>query len=116
MKRILIFDDDTDILDILTYLLQEKGWDVYTRTTCKNIKEILDECQPDVILMDNWIPEAGGIAATREIKAMEEYSSVPVVYFSANNDIEKLAEEAGADAWLAKPFNLDDLEVLLSKY
>lgn len=116
MKRILIFDDDTDILEILTYLLTEKGWEVHTRTNCNNIISILEECRPDVILMDNWIPDTGGIIATRTIKAHDEFKEIPVVYFSANNDIEKLATEAGADTWLAKPFDLDELELMLSRF
>lgn len=116
MKRILIFDDDTDILDILTYLLTEKGWDVYTRTNCNNIISIVEECSPDIIMMDNWIPDTGGIIATQSLKKHDKYRSIPVVYFSANNDIKKLAEEAGADIWLAKPFDLDELEELLSRF
>ncbi|PWG79484.1 response regulator [Pararcticibacter amylolyticus] len=116
MKRILIFDDDADILEILTYLLNEKGWDVHTRANCNDILSIVEECRPDVILMDNWIPDAGGIIATRTVKSSDELRDIPVIYFSANNDIEKLAAEAGADAWLAKPFDLDELEQLLSRF
>lgn len=116
MKRIMIFDDDADILDILNYLLGEKGWDVHTRTNCTDIISIIDQCRPDVILMDNWIPDTGGIVATRTIKSHQEFKDIPVIYFSANNDIKKLAEEAGADAWLAKPFELDELERMLSEF
>ena len=116
MKRILIFDDDADILDILTYLLNEKGWDVHTRTTCNDIIETLDEVKPDVVLMDNWIPDTGGIVATQTLKKHETYQKIPVIYFSANNDIEKLASEAGADAWLSKPFDLDELELMLRRF
>ena len=114
-KSVLIFDDDVDILGILTYLLQEKGWVISTRTTCANILGDIAEANPDVILMDNWIPEAGGKAATKMIKAHQEYKSIPVVYFSANNDVEKLAQEAGADTFLAKPFDLDELERVLER-
>jgi CheY-like chemotaxis protein len=116
MKRILIFDDDADILDILSYLLKEKGWEVYTRTTCNAIVEVVSETNPDVILMDNWIPDTGGIVATQTLKKHPEYRSIPVIYFSANNDIERLSEQAGADAFLAKPFDLDRLEELITQF
>lgn len=69
--------------------------------------------KPDVILMDNWIPQTGGIAATQTIKKEEDLKNIPVIYFSANNDIEVLAREAGADTYIAKPFDLDDLEALI---
>jgi DNA-binding NtrC family response regulator len=113
-KSVLVFDDDVDILSILTYLLEEKGYEINTRTTCANILEDIEAIKPDIILMDNWIPEAGGKVATKLVKSHAEYRSIPVIYFSANNDVERLAEEAGADTYLAKPFDLDELEELLS--
>lgn len=112
-KSVLIFDDDVDILSILTYLLEEKGWKVTTKTTCANLIDDITEAKPDIIMMDNWIPQSGGKIATQEIKSHKEFKSIPVIYFSANNDIEKLAQEAGADTFLAKPFDLDHLESLL---
>jgi two-component system cell cycle response regulator DivK len=112
-KSVLVFDDDVDILSILEYLLEEKGWKINTRTCCANLLVDIEETQPDVILMDNWIPEAGGKVATKMIKSHPVFKNIPVIYFSANNDIERLAAEAGADTFLSKPFDLDQLEVLL---
>ncbi len=109
-KRILICDDDSDILSICTYILEEQGWEVHTRTHCNNILDVIGEVKPKVILMDNWIPETGGIKATQTIKAVDDYKNIPVIYFSANNDIKSLAEQAGADTYLAKPFDIDELE------
>ena len=112
-KSVLVFDDDEDILSILIYLLEEKGWKISTRTTCANLLNDIAETKPDVIMMDNWIPESGGKTATKLIKSHEEYKSIPVIYFSANNDVERLSKEAGADTYLAKPFDLDELEEML---
>jgi two-component system cell cycle response regulator DivK len=114
-KRVLICDDDTDILSICTYILEKQGFEVTTSTHCNNILDIVKEAQPNVILMDNWIPDAGGIVASQTIKEQEEYRKIPIVYFSANNDIKALAEKAGADAFLAKPFDLEDLEKIIKK-
>ncbi|NEU10063.1 response regulator [Flavihumibacter sp. R14] len=113
-KRILICDDDADILSICTYILEEQGWEVHTRTHCNNILDVIGDIRPHVILMDNWIPETGGIKATQAIKAVDEFKSIPVVYFSANNDIKSLAEQAGADTYLAKPFDIDELERVIN--
>jgi len=113
-KRILICDDDSDILSICTYILEEQGWEVHTRTHCNNILEVIGDIQPQVILMDNWIPETGGIKATQAIKSVDEFRNIPVVYFSANNDIKSLAEQAGADTFLAKPFDIDELERVIN--
>ncbi|HEY0667556.1 MAG TPA: response regulator [Sphingobacteriaceae bacterium] len=114
-KRILIFDDDTDILSICSYILEEQGWKVFTRTHCNNIIDALKEVQPDVILMDNWIPDTGGIVATQLIKEHDEFKSIPVIYFSANNDIKTLAQKAGADTFLAKPFDINELEDVVKR-
>ena len=65
---------------------------------------------PAVILMDNWIPDDGGIIATQTIKKVEKLKDIPVIYFSANSDIELLANHAGAETYLAKPFDLEELE------
>lgn len=108
-KRVLICDDDADILFICSYIFEKQGMEVVTQTHCNNIVETVKTIQPDVILMDNWIPDSGGIVASRNIKEDTELNHIPIVYFSANNDIQALALEAGADAFLAKPFDLDDL-------
>ncbi len=109
-KRVLICDDDADILFICSYIFEKQGIEVVTRTHCNNIVETVKDVQPDVILMDNWIPESGGIIASRTIKENLDLNHIPIVYFSANNDIQALALEAGADAFLAKPFDLEDLK------
>ena len=112
-KKILIFDDDADILSICSYILEEQGWDVQTRSDCNDIVDVVEAFMPDVILMDNWIPDTGGIVATQKLKGHPEYKSIPVVYFSANNDIKHLAEQAGADTFLPKPFDIAQLEQVI---
>lgn len=114
-KKIVIFDDDEDILSICAYILEEQGWEVHTYTDCNNITEKVSSIMPSVILMDNWIPDAGGIVATQTLKSNEDLKSIPVVYFSANSDIQLLADNAGAETYLAKPFDLDELEKTINE-
>jgi CheY-like chemotaxis protein len=113
-KKIIIFDDDEDILSICSYILEEQGWQVHTFTDCNNIVEKVAGILPDVILMDNWIPDAGGIVATQTLKKTEGLKDIPVVYFSANSDIQLLAGHAGAETYLAKPFDLEELERVIN--
>jgi len=114
-KRILIFDDDTDILSICTYILEEQGWEVYTSAHCNNINVKVRSIRPDVILMDNWIPDTGGVIATQTLKSQDDLKDIPVIYFSANNDIQTLAKQAGADTYLEKPFDLSELEIVIDR-
>ena len=113
-KKIIIFDDDEDILSICSYVLEEQGWEVFAFTDCNNVAEKVSGIHPDVILMDNWIPDAGGIIATQTLKNNDELKKIPVIYFSANSDIQSLASNAGAESYLAKPFDLNQLEQVIS--
>jgi len=113
-KKIIIFDDDEDILSICSYILEEQGWVVHTFTNCNQIVERVSGILPDVILMDNWIPDEGGIMATQALKTNEVLKYIPVIYFSANSDIQLLADHAGAESYLAKPFDLEELERVIN--
>jgi len=114
-KRILVFDDDADILEVCTIVLESNGFEVFTQKNCDNILEKIDRCSPDVMLMDNKIPPLGGIQATQVVKASPAHAGVPIVFFSANQDVARLAEEAGADHYIEKPFDLDALVAILEK-
>ncbi len=115
-KKVLICDDDADILFICSYIFEKQGIDVITRTNCNNIIETVKDVQPDLILMDNWIPDSGGIVASRTIKEHIDLNHIPIIYFSANNDIQSLAQEAKADAFLAKPFDLEELRKITTSF
>jgi CheY-like chemotaxis protein len=114
-KKVLIFDDDEDLLGIFTFLFEENGWQVHTYQSCDEVIEKTKQISPQLILMDNWIPTIGGIEATRLLKSDEYLRHIPVLYISANNDVRSLSEQAGAEAFLAKPFNFDELEALVEK-
>ncbi len=112
-KRVLIFDDDADILEVCSIVLENSGFIVATANHCNQILDKLKEFGPDLILMDNKIPPLGGVKASREIKTSSEYGKLPLVFFSANQDVAKLAEEAGADYFIEKPCDLDKLVSLI---
>jgi len=113
-KRILICDDDEEILLICAHILEKQGYEIHTSQHCNDILEIVKEISPDLILMDNRIPDSGGIIASQTLKKHEEFRHIPIVYFSANSDIKELATTAGADAFLPKPFELSQLEKVIS--
>ena len=114
VKKIIIFDDDEDILSICGFILEEQGWEVFSFTDCNRIEDKVSEIMPSVILMDNWIPDDGGIIATQILKKNQELKHIPVVYFTANSDIELLASHAGAETFLAKPFDLEELDTTIN--
>jgi CheY-like chemotaxis protein len=109
-KRVLILDDDIDILQICTIVLKKKGFDVQTLNNSSQVVSQVRGYQPDVILMDNWIPGPGGIEATRLLKQDPATQDIPVIFFSANSNVTQLAREARADYFLQKPFDITELE------
>ena len=113
--RVMIFDDDTDLLEVCSIVLKSKNYLVNALNKCDDIIQEVKAFSPNVILMDNWIPEMGGMVATQVLKGNSRLKSIPVIYFSANNDIHTLASNAGADSYLAKPFDIDELEKVIKR-
>ena len=113
--RVMIFDDDSDLLEVCSIVLRSKNYVVTGFHKCNDILEEVKSFSPHVILMDNWIPDAGGVKATRQIKNDLSLRSIPVIFFSANDRVQDLANEAGAEYFLQKPFEIEDLENVVSK-
>jgi CheY-like chemotaxis protein len=113
IKRILIFDDDESIIDIIKFIMEDKGWEVLTCSHCNDSIFQVRNLEPSIIMMDNNIPEHGGIFAIKSIKQQADLLHIPIIYFTAHRDIQALSEEAGADAYLAKPFDLEKLYELI---
>jgi len=116
IKKVFVFDDNKDILDLCTFILEDAGYEIKTSENTNNIEEQIAEYMPDIILMDNWLPDLGGIEATRTIKNNLDLKHIPIIYFSANKDVSALAEKAGADSYLPKPFDIATLEEIVKKY
>ena len=115
-KKVFIFDDNIEILELCTEILEDLGLEVKTSPTTNSVEEQVSSYMPDLIFMDNWLPDISGIEATKLIKANEALKHIPVIYFSANSNISELANQAGADDFLAKPFDIDKFEETVKKY
>jgi DNA-binding response OmpR family regulator len=113
--RVMIFDDDTDLLEVCGIVLKSKNYIVSGLNKCNDILQEVKSFSPNVILMDNWIPDAGGVKATQQIKSDLGLKSIPVIFFSANDRVQDLAAEAGAEFFLQKPFEIEELEMVVSK-
>lgn len=116
MRRVLVCDDDLTISEVVAIILVDSNLaEVYTIPDCDNIIEKIESLNPSIIFMDNKIPTHGGVVATQTIKSHPIHKSIPVVYFTASQDIDQLAENAGADYTLAKPFSIPQLEEVVNK-
>ena len=115
MSKVLIFDDDKDILELCSIILLQKGYETIGENNSKDVIEKVTGASPDVILMDVWIPGIGGVEAVQLLKSTSETNHIPVILFSANNNIELIAKEAKADYFLKKPFDIASLNTIISK-
>ena len=113
-NRVIIYDDDADLLEVCSLILASRNFEVITKDKCTELLADLEQHQPGVVLMDNWIPDVGGVIATQIIKESKEFKHIPVIFFSANNNVSELAREAGADFCLHKPFDIADLENIVA--
>jgi CheY-like chemotaxis protein len=118
-KKIIIVDDDPDHLLICNLLLRRRGYNVLPLLGCNPIEELTDAIdifKPDLIFMDHFMPGVTGFDAVKILKADMKYRSIPIIYFSVHDDLEKIAQSAGADDFFQKPFNSDDLFKIVDKY
>ena len=113
-KKVMIFDDDVNLLEICSLILTGKNFEVIVRDTCADIIREVGLQEPDLIIMDNRIADIGGVKATQLLKSHLILSRIPVIFFSAHNNVSELAKEAGADFFLSKPFNIAELESLVN--
>lgn len=114
-NRIIIYDDDKDILLVTATILEMRGYLVLEKEDCRTLDEDLAGFRPDVILMDNWLPDIGGVKAIQYLKGHHLFKDIPVIFFSANSNVEELAREAGADYMLKKPFEIAGLQQLIEQ-
>ncbi len=111
-KRVLIYDDDPGILDLCKIIL-EKTYHVDTMIQCDNIIADIARIKPDLILMDLWIPLIGGEKAILLIKNNPLSQFVPVLIFSANDKIDKIAKVIGANGYISKPFDISSFKEII---
>ncbi len=114
IERILIYDDDADILEVCATILRMKGYTVLCKDNCKTLQDDIGGYNPNVILMDNWLPDIGGVKSVQIIKSDPSFKDIPVIFFSANSHVEELARQAGADYMLKKPFDLMELQNIIA--
>lgn len=103
--KILVVDDDPDIVELLQYNLAREGYEVALADNGKKAIEAAQAFKPDVILMDVMMPVLDGIAACRQLREMSEFRHTHIIFLTARAEefSEVAAFEAGADDFITKP-------------
>jgi DNA-binding response OmpR family regulator len=115
-KKVLIAEDDKAIIEVVKIILQNEGYQVFTADQGEIVHKTIDKDKPDVVLLDIWLYGEDGGQIAKRIKTKKETQHIPVILMSANNETEKITKEVGADDFLLKPFNIDDLLYIVRKH
>jgi two-component system alkaline phosphatase synthesis response regulator PhoP len=104
-KRILLVDDEVDILEFISYNLEKEGYKVYTAQNGKDAIKIADKKVPDLIVLDVMMPEMDGIVTCEELRKNPKLRSTVIAFLTARGeDYSQIAGfEAGADDYITKP-------------
>jgi two-component system chemotaxis response regulator CheY len=106
---ILVVDDDPDILEALSEILEAEGFEI---RRARNGKEALERLEPDpprLILLDLMMPVMDGWEFAQRMRQRPVFSSIPIIVLSADRNVGPKAQDIGAVGHLAKPFELNDL-------
>src|SRR3989337_1974838 len=114
-KKILIAEDDLDIAFTLNMILDNAGYEV---TVTSSGKYILDSHYdyPDLFILDKRMPDIDGLEVCRQLRNRQECKNIPVIIISASPNFGPLAMNAGANDFIEKPFQMNDLLQMVEKY
>ena len=110
-KKIFIADDESGFVSTLRSRLEFEGYEVTTAPDGKAALEKIPGEMPDLVLLDIMMPAMNGYQVCRELKENEDTSSIPILMLTAKSqESDKFwGKEAGADAYITKPFDMDEL-------
>lgn len=108
IKKVMIADDDPGIVDSLSMMLEFEGYEVSSTLNGASLLE-MDSNLPDLLLLDIWMSGVDGRDICKQLKQQPHTSRLPILMISASKDIQRSAIDAGADDFLAKPFEMDEL-------
>jgi len=111
--RIMIIDDDQDVLDISQTFLESRGYEVVQARSGEEALKEVKRSKPNLILLDVMMPSMDGFWLCRVVKSDPKLKDIPVIFLTAKDDAQSRIEgqKCGGDDYLTKPFDLDALEL-----
>lgn len=103
--RILVIDDEQDVLNFITYNLEKEGSQVFTASNGLEGVEVAQDCKPDLILLDVMMPDLDGIEVCRQLREDESFDKTMIAFLTARGEdyTQVTALEHGADDFIVKP-------------
>ena len=113
MKKILVVDDDDDVLETIQLILEIGGYDVEPLNDAELVFERLAEFEPDLVLLDVVLGKIDGRVICSQLKSHEDTKNIPILMMSGLYDLKEVKDmECAPDDFMSKPFKMD---ILLEK-
>ncbi len=118
MKKILIVDDEQDIVESLKFVLEVSGYTCYTAYNGEDGLKLAKELLPDLIILDVMMPKINGYKISRLLKYDNKYKDIPIIMLTARSQTEDklIGEETGVNEYITKPFELDQIVKKVEEY
>ncbi len=116
IKKVLIVDDDPDILEALQMTFESNGYTTETITNGEETYKLVGEFGPHVIVLDVLLSGNDGRVICKNLKTDTKTKHIPIIMTSAHPDAAKSTIEVGADEFVAKPFDINELIKTVEKY
>ncbi len=114
-KTIFIVEDDNDISELMQLVVESAGYNTKMFLTADKVEASVIAEKPSLIIMDLYINRLDGAKLVKKFKKNKLISNIPIVLVSAKTNLSDIAEKSGADGFLAKPFNVKDLNNIIKK-
>ena len=110
-KKVLVIDDENDILLIIKSALHEEGYDVATANNGYDGLALAEDASPDLIILDIMMPEMDGFEVLQQLRENEKTARIPIVILTGMSSKDKIREalNKGIDYYIVKPFEYQDL-------
>jgi DNA-binding response OmpR family regulator len=110
MRRILVVDDDKDILEIIEFILQDSGYEVETLSDGHYLFDRIRDFNPDLLILDIMLGNMDGRELCRDVKTSIDTNRIPVIMISASHALADIHSPSGKpDDFISKPFDIDSL-------
>lgn len=115
MAKVMIVDDDRTTVKLLQTLLELDGYEVSVAGRGADVLPLAEKMKPDIFLMDYHLADVDGVEVLRDLRAGGPFANTPII-MTSGLDVEAEVMEAGANAFLVKPFEPEDLPKLFTKF
>ena len=110
-KKVLLIEDEPNIIEAVSFILSRDGWDVSTHSNGRDAVEAVKRKSPDMVILDVMLPERSGYEILRDLRDGPDTSKLPVLMLTARGQTKdrEMAERAGASKFMTKPFSNAEL-------